>query len=246
MKLARSLLDGCVFSSLLEFFMKFVSQKSLLVSLLAVVPFVASAQLSSNIALTTNYKFRGQDQDDKSSKNFKPALQGGFDYAFGNGLYVGNWNSSVSWLAGNSLEIDVYGGYKGELSPGLGYDVGVLTYAYPGASSANTTEVYGGLSYGPLSAKYSQTVSSKYFGGSKASYFNVGYATELTTGLTLKAAVGMTNFKSDTDFSDYSVGLTYDLGDGYSLSGAQVGATKKADFNGLNDNRFVLTLSKAM
>ena len=61
--------------------MKFVSQKTLLVSLLAVVPFVASAQLSSNISLTSNYKFRGQDQDQlplaDKSKAFKPALQGG-------------------------------------------------------------------------------------------------------------------------------------------------------------------------
>lgn len=228
--------------------MKFVSQKSLLVSLLAVVPFVASAQLSSNISLTTNYKFRGQDQDASKSADFKPALQGGFDYAFGNGLYVGNWNSSVNWLSGNSLEMDVYGGYKGELSPGLGYDVGVLTYAYPGASSANTTEVYGGLSYGPFSAKYSQTVSSQYFGLSKASYFNVGYANELTAGLMFKAAVGMTNFKSssDVDFSDYSVGLSYDLGSGYSLGGAYVGATKKASYGFANDNRVVLSLSKAM
>lgn len=226
--------------------MKFVSQKSLLVSMLAVVPFVASAQLSSNISLTTNYKFRGQDQDISKSADFKPALQGGFDYAFSNGFYVGNWNSSVNWLTGNSLEVDVYGGYKGELSPGLTYDVGVIVYAYPGASSANTTEVYGGLSYGPFSAKYSETVSSQYFGGSKASYFNVGYTTELTSGVMLKAAVGMTNFKTGTDFSDYSLGLSYDLGEGYSLGGALVGATKKAAYAFSNDNRMVLSLSKAM
>ena len=226
--------------------MKFVSQKTLLVSLLAVVPFVASAQLSSNISLTSNYKFRGQDQDASKSAAFKPALQGGFDYAFSSGFYVGNWNSNVNWLTGNSLEVDFYGGYKGELSPGLGYDVGMIAYAYPGASSANTTEVYGGLSYGPFSGKYSQTVSSQYFGGSKASYLNVGYATELTAGLTLKAAVGMTNFKTGTDFSDYSLGLSYDLGEGYSLGGAYVGATKKAAYGFANDNRVVLSLSKAM
>ena len=212
--------------------MKFISKKSLLVSLLAVVPFVASAQLSSNISLTSNYKFRGQDQDLLNAKNkdFKPALQGGFDYAFSNGFYVGNWNSSVNWLSGNSLEVDVYGGYKGEMSPGLTYDVGVLAYMYPGNSLGKTTEVYLGMGYGPFSAKYSQSVSNDYFyNGSKASYFNVGYATEVTKGLTFKAAAGMTNFKdsSKVDFSDYSVGLSYDLGEGFSLGGAYVGATKK-------------------
>ena len=227
--------------------MKFVSQKSLLVSLLAVVPVLASAQLSSNISLTSNYKFRGQDQDASKSKDFKPALQGGFDYAFSNGFYVGNWNSSVNWLSGNSIEMDVYGGYKGELSPGLGYDVGVLAYMYPGNSLGKTTEVYAGLSYGPFSAKYSQAVSKDYFNyGSKASYFTVGYATELTQGLTFKASAGLTNFKTGTDFNDYSVGLSYDLGDGFSLGGAYVGANKKATYDFANDGRVVLSLSKAM
>ena len=231
--------------------MKIVSQKSLLVSLLAVLPVLASAQLSSNISMTSNYKFRGQDQDmlgANKTKDSKPALQGGFDYAFSNGAYLGNWNSSVNWVdKKNSLEMDFYGGYKGEISPGLGYDVGVLAYAYPGTSSANTTEVYGGLSYGAFSAKYSQTVSDKYFGGVKASYLTVGYAQELSAGLTFKAAAGMTNFKTGTDYSDYSVGLSYDLGEGYSLGGAYVGGTKKSAFTaGTNDGRVVLSISKAM
>ena len=229
--------------------MKFASKKSILVSLLAVVPFVASAQLTSNVSLTSNYKFRGQDQDLGSTKDFKPALQGGFDYAFSNGFYVGNWNSSVNWLPGNSLEVDVYGGYKGEMSPGLTYDVGVLAYMYPGNSLGKTTEVYLGMGYGPFSAKYSQAVSKDYFYyGSKASYLNVAYATEVTKGLTFKAAVGMTNFKdsSKVDFNDYNVGLSYDLGQGFSLGGAYVGATKKSDYIGINDGRFVLSLTKAM
>lgn len=75
---------------------------------LAGLPVVASAQLSGNVALTSNYKFRGQDQDVSKDKTVKPALQGGFDYAFSNGFYVGNWNSSVDWLENNSLETDVY------------------------------------------------------------------------------------------------------------------------------------------
>src|SRR4051812_11686820 len=67
--------------------------------------------LTGNISLTTNYKFRGQDQDMlgkndyAKTKGFKPAVQGGLDYAFGDsGFYVGSWNSSVNWLKGNSIE----------------------------------------------------------------------------------------------------------------------------------------------
>ena len=83
------------------------------VALVATLPMLASAQLTANVSLTTNYKFRGQDQDTSKVKAVKPAPQGGFDYTFGEtGFYVGNWNSSVNWLSGNSLESDLYGGYK--------------------------------------------------------------------------------------------------------------------------------------
>ena len=82
--------------------------KTLGVALVATLPMLASAQLTANVSLTTNYKFRGQDQDTSKVKAVKPALQGGFDYTFGEtGFYVGNWNSSVNWLSGNSLESDL-------------------------------------------------------------------------------------------------------------------------------------------
>ena len=116
---------------------------------LAAMPMLASAQLTGNVALTTNYKFRGQDQDvlgnngTVKTKAVKPAIQGGFDYAFGeSGFYIGNWNSSVNWLPGNSIESDFYGGYK--FKAGLiDLDFGVLTYVYPGNAAGNTTEIYG-------------------------------------------------------------------------------------------------------
>ncbi len=230
--------------------MKAIATKSFVLAALIAAPLMASAQLSSNVSLVSNYKFRGQDQDLSKTTAVKPALQGGFDYAFSNGFYMGNWNSSVNWTTpASSIEMDVYGGYKGELS-GVAYDVGLLKYAYPSAAYANTTEAYLGLSYGPLSAKYSTTVSDKYFGVSKAAYMTLSYAQEVSKGLTLKAAIGHTNFKdsADVDFSDYSVGASYDLGDGYSVTGAVVGATKKsvAAYSDINKNRFVLTFTKAM
>ena len=78
------------------------------------------------------------------TSGFKPAIQGGFDYAFGeSGFYVGNWNSSVNWLPGNSIEMDFYGGYKFKGGP-IDWDVGVLTSTiYPGNTAGNTTEIYG-------------------------------------------------------------------------------------------------------
>ena len=142
--------------------MNHASLKALGVALVAALPLVASAQLSGNLSLTTNYKFRGQDQDASRSKAVKPAVQGGFDYAFGeSGWYVGNWNSSVDWLSGNSIEMDLYGGYKFK-GAGLDWDLGALTYVYPGNSTGNTTELYAAATWGPVTAKYSHTVSKDY------------------------------------------------------------------------------------
>ena len=101
---------------------------SLGLALVAALPLLASAQLTGNVSLTSNYKFRGQDQDASRVRAVKPALQGGFDYGFGeSGFYVGNWNSSVDWLSGNSLESDLYGGYKFKAGD-VDLDVGLLSY----------------------------------------------------------------------------------------------------------------------
>ncbi|RZI63288.1 MAG: hypothetical protein EOP79_19250, partial [Variovorax sp.] len=51
--------------------------QALAVVALASLPMFASAQLTGNVALTSNYKFRGQDQDTSKNKAVKPALQGG-------------------------------------------------------------------------------------------------------------------------------------------------------------------------
>ena len=214
--------------------------------------------LTGNISLTTNYKFRGQDQDMlgkndyAKTKGFKPAIQGGLDYAFGDsGFYVGSWNSSVNWLKGNSIEMDLYGGYKFKAGP-LDMDVGALTYIYPGNSSGNTTELYVAGTYanetlGSFTAKYSHTVSKDYFGyagnkagsglkGTNTGYLNLAYSKEIVPKVTLKAAVGFTNMSSDIrslgykSYVDYNVGASYDFGNGLSLTGSVQGANKKTNY----------------
>jgi uncharacterized protein (TIGR02001 family) len=234
------------------------SVQLLAVVAVAALPMLASAQLTGNVALTSNYKFRGQDQDVIGNNGYgktravKPAIQGGFDYAFGeSGFYIGNWNSSVNWLSGNSIESDIYGGYKFKAGP-FDLDVGALTYIYPGNSNGNTTELYGAATYtdevlGALTLKYSHTVSKDYFGyaGNKAGsglkgrntgYLNLAYAKEIVPKVTLKAAVGYTRMSSDIrdlgykSYVDYNVGASYDFGNGLSLAGSVQGANKKSSY----------------
>ena len=60
-------------------------------------PAAPASPWSFNVDVTTNYKFRGQDQDTSRKSSIQPALQGGVDYAFANGFYLGNWNSTVGF-----------------------------------------------------------------------------------------------------------------------------------------------------
>ncbi|WP_259167731.1 TorF family putative porin [Comamonas sp. BIGb0152] len=226
------------------------------------LPMVASAQLTANVSVTTNYKFRGQDQKSSSAQWVKPALQGGVDYAFGDsGFYVGNWNSTVDWLDNNKLEMDFYGGYKFKAAD-VDWDVGLLTYVYPGNTLGNTTELYGSGTLGPVTVKYSHTVSKDYFGwagskydstykGRNTGYLNVAFAQEVAPKTTLKLSVGYTRFSSDIkdlgvpNYLDYSVGGAYDLGDGFSLGAAWVGANKTGAFGFVNKGRAIVSLTKA-
>ncbi len=228
----------------------------------AILPAVAGAQWTANVSLTSNYKFRGQDQHAHPIQAVNPAIQGGLDHAFeGSGFYVGNWNSSVNWLPGNAIETDLYGGYKFRLGA-VDLDVGALTYLYPGNTSGNTTELYGAATYGPFTAKYSHTVSRDYFGwagartsglkGRNTGYLNLAFAQEVAPRVTLKAALGSTRFSGGIralgvpNYVDYQLGGAYDFGDGLSLSALVAGATKKRFFGDANKARLILTLTKTL
>lgn len=224
--------------------------------------------ISYNISAVSNYKYRGQDQDTSKTTGFKPALQGGVDYANANGFYLGNWNSTVNFkdpkLNKANVEVDLYGGYKFPLGD-FGMDVGALAYIYPGATAANTTEIYAAASYGPVTVKYSSTVSKGYFGtgestsdGRGTGYLNLAFAQEVMPKVTLKASIGSTMFTTDgkkaggADYVDYSVGAAYDLGDGLSFTGAYVGATNKDKWlfpnstTSVNKGTLIVMLTKAI
>jgi uncharacterized protein (TIGR02001 family) len=137
-----------------------------------------------NVGLYSQYIFRGLTQTDR-----KPALQGGVDLTHSSGFYLGAWGSNISWLtdpyltsskedsvykSGGNLEIDIYGGFRTDLK-GVGVDLGVLQYWYPGTErgtaagfgEANTTEVYGALSYGWVQGKVSVVASDYAWGFGK-------------------------------------------------------------------------------
>ena len=178
----------------------------------------AASPLTFNVSVTSDYRYRGISQT-----RVKPALQGGADFAGPNGLYVGTWLSSIKWVkdggGDGNLEWDLYGGWKGEVGSGLTLDVGVLSYVYPGNKldpSANTTELYGALSYGPATLKYSHSVTNLFgFADSKNSgYIDLSAAFDLGDGLTLAPHVGYQKVAhlSEASYTDYSLTLSKTFG----------------------------------
>lgn len=225
----------------------------------------AATTITGNMSLVGDYRFRGYTQT-----NYAPALQGGFDLEHVSGLYVGNWNSNVAQnlYNGSSLEMDFYGGYKGSIPAiyGTGYDVGAIYYYYPksGVDSVssfyankaiNNSEVYVGLSNGPLSLKINYGISDyfryAYMSGANLStkgttYFDLTYS-QVFRGLILGAHVGVLNLKNynqtqfvtslDTGLSplvqsvnDYKLSLGKDLGDNAVISASYYATSKQGYF----------------
>ena len=182
----------------------------------------AHAQVSGNLGLTNDYRFRGISQSQNA-----PAVQGGIDYAHSSGFYVGNWNSSVSssvYTNGSGVESDIYAGYKKEIVKGVTLDVGSYNYFYPRAtttaatgSNFDTQEGFAGLGFGPVSVKYSRTLGNGYFGTANAKgtqYYEANVAYPIAgSKISLLAHAGKTNVanSSSLDYSDYNFGVGYNL-----------------------------------
>lgn len=213
-----------------------------------------TSPFSFNASLTSDYRYRGISQT-----RLKPALQGGADFAHASGFYLGAWASTIKWIkdAGgdSSMELDLYGGYKTEIASGLTLDVGVLGYVYSSNKlnpSANTTEVYGALSYGPITAKYSHSTTNLFgFADSKGSgYLDLSGSFDLGDGFTLVPHIGHQKVKNSGAFSytDYSLTVNKDYA-GFTFGAAIVGTDSDAyvgpNAKNLGKDGIVLSVKKS-
>ena len=212
----------------------------------------AAPSLTGNIALTSNYVFRGISQ----SQN-KPALQGGFDYAHSSGLYVGTWASNIGWVNtkdNSSLEWDFYAGYKGTFADDFSYDLGVLKYYYTGDSNGNsltpdTTEVYAAIGWKFITLKYNYSVSKYLFawgdqrgnGGTNrgSGYLDLSSNYDLGNCWGVYAHVGHQDVKnySNASYTDWKLGVTKDFS-GWVIGAAYVGTDAKGGTVGVQPYRF--------
>jgi len=179
-------------------------------------------EFSANVALSTDYMYRGGSQT-----NEQPAISGGFDYAHSSGVYAGLWASNVDFGDSANIEIDFYGGIAGEISNGIGWDVGALYYHYPGVSDADEAagdfdfiEGYGGLTYTFSDVQLKPAIGVKfsyspdYFGENGDSYYvnaDLGLSLPYGVGFAFQYGNQMFDNSGMTDYSHYSVGLSKDV-----------------------------------
>ncbi len=189
---------------------------------------------SANVAVTNDYVWRGASQTDNG-----PALQAGLDYTNG-AFYAGGWASNIDFGSEADVEVDLYGGFRGEFTGGLTWDVGVIGYIYPGDNDIDFLELKAGLGFtadalsGGVTAYYDPDNQNTYVEGTAAYGF-----TDKFKGL---ASVGNYSFDGAGEYVNWSLGGTYSF--------EAVDLTLKytdTDIDFPNDNvdeNFVVMLSK--
>jgi uncharacterized protein (TIGR02001 family) len=227
-------------------------------SMLLAIPAMAQEEETSDItitgsaALVSEYRFRGVDLSGGDI-----AAQAGITAKHSTGFYVGAWGSSLDEqsVGYGHTEVDIYGGWSGEVSSGVTADVGVILYAYPNAPAGDFdyVEFYGktGFAFGPasltLGVAYAPEQDS--LGGTDNLYLSTDLGVGIPdTPVTLTAHAGYTDgfltYTANSKAWDWSLGGSVALGSGLSVGAAYIGAegTGNATYDFVDD-AFVATLT---
>lgn len=172
----------------------------------------------------------------------------GLDINLKHGLYLGAWGSGIRWdgqhnvggALGKSVpssDLDIYAGFRSEIGKKVWLDVGVQRFANGGSGLGNRAdifsgqavgsqnEVYGAVTWGLFTAKYSRNLANL-----------------LGPGLSAGAAAGSGSAAiAASQYIDLSA--NFDLGNGYSLA-PRIGKQDIASQNPLAFTDYSLTLGK--
>lgn len=209
--------------------------------------------VSGSIGAVTDYRFRGV-----SLSGGDPAVQAGVTLTHDSGFYAGTWGSTIddggTDIYGD-VELDLFAGWSGDVSEGLGLDVGLLYYAYPTNADgfdAEYFEPYATLSttLGPVQAKLGVAYAweqDSLGGGDNLYVFTKFSAGIPNTPITLNAGVGYTDgalappllagTADDTGF-DWTLGASVTVLERISLGVAYTGV-EGPSIDGFTDDAIV-------
>jgi uncharacterized protein (TIGR02001 family) len=212
--------------------------------------------VTGSTTLVTDYRFRGV-----GLSGGDIAIQGGLTLNSTPGFYVGTWASSLedSPVYGE-VELDVFGGWAGEVTDGLGVDVGVTYYAYPskdaGAGPSDVWEFYGKLkpTLGPVGLTFGLYYSPDQdsLGGGDNLYLSADAGVGIPdTPISFAAHVGYTDgfltYTPNGKAWDWSVGASATVLGGLSLGVSYVGVEgpNGAAWDGVTDDTVVASIGYA-
>ena len=209
--------------------------------------------VTGSVTLASDYRFRGV-----GLSGGDIAIQGGLTLNTTPGFYVGTWASSLEDTpVYGEVELDLFGGWAGEVTDGLGADVGVTYYAYPskdaGAGPSDVWEFYGKLkpSLGPVGMTFAVYYSPDQdsLGGGDNLYLAADATVGIpSTPISINAHAGYTDgfltYTANGKAWDYSVGASATVLGGLSLGVAYVGVEGPGGpaWDGVTDDTVVATL----
>ena len=172
----------------------------------------ASAQetpvIGWNLGVTSDYVFRGYTQTTEDA-----AIFGGVDVTAGS-FYAGAWASNVDFGDDTDVEVDLYGGYRTEVS-GFAVDVGVVGYLYT-SQLAGADYDYAELkaaasrAIGPLTFGAALYWSPDFFGADEeATYVEANAAFSPAAQWTVSGAIGHQSLDVNADYATWNAGVAY-------------------------------------
>jgi uncharacterized protein (TIGR02001 family) len=208
----------------------------------------ADYTLAYNVGVVSDYRFRGIEQT-AGQGSIQGGIDYAHKSGFYAGAFFANnikWVKDVNGASKGDYEIDLYGGYKTDIGSGLTLDLGAITYQYPGNDSgavgtlgaggyskADTTEGFVGLSYSVATLKYYQSfgdfLGNKNSNGSR--YIDLSATFDLGNGMTLTPHIGRQTVPNQSfgtlvgnaaDYTDYSLALAKDMGNGLVVSATAI------------------------
>jgi uncharacterized protein (TIGR02001 family) len=205
--------------------------------------------VTGNASISSEYRFRGV-----GLSGGDIAVSGGIDVGHSSGIYVGTWASSIDGGPYGSIELDLYGGWAGEIASGVTADVGVIYYAYPNGDSGEAldyVEFKGtlGFALGPVSTKlgvfYAPDQESLGDGDNLYLSGDLGFGIPGTP-VSLSAHIGYTDgfltFTDDGKAIDWSVGASLTLHEKLTVGINYIGV-EGGSVDGVTDDAIVASLT---